>query len=147
MKRNRIFIWMGAVFLLMALSFVSLDLIFEHESQSHESFVKSHKKMYCYETYSGPPNPVLFVTDEKDIDSIKEYYEKIEHGNLNATFNFPPSFVPANQQVYVLSYDRDSSVAKIEFYYLVRGYLNSAAGYVYAHTLHKDSTKMRLKKY
>ena len=80
MKRNRIFIWICAAFFLAVLSVVSLDLIFEHESRAHESFVKPHKKMYCYETYSGPPNPVLFVKEKKDIDSIKEYYEKIEHG-------------------------------------------------------------------
>jgi len=146
MKRNRIFIWICAAIFLFALSILILDLIFEHISQSHESFVKSHKKMYCYETYSGPPNPVLFVKEKNYIDSIKEYYEKIEHGNLNATFNFPPFWVPANQQVYVLSYDGDSSVAKIEFYYLFGGHLNSAAGYVYAHTLHKDPAKIRFRK-
>jgi hypothetical protein len=146
MKRNRIFIWICTAFVFVVLSFVILALIFEHKSHTHESFVKSHKKMYCYETYSGPPNPVLFVKEEKFIDSIKEYYEKIEHGNLNATFNFPPLFVPANQQVYVLSYDRDSSVAKIEFYYLFGQNLNSAAGYVYAHTLHKNPAKIQHKK-
>jgi hypothetical protein len=146
MKRNRIFIWICVAFFLAALSFVILDLIFEHESQAHESFVKSHKKMYCYDTYSGPPNPVLFVKENFYMDSIKDYYEKIEHGNLNATFNFPPFWVRANQQVYVLSYNRDSSVAKIEFYYQFGDQLNSAAGYVYAHTLHKDPAKIPLSK-
>ena len=131
---------------MVGLGFIILDLIFEHNSQSHESFVKSHKKMYCYETYSGPPNPVLFVKEKKYIDSIKEYYYKIEHGNLNATFNFPPYFVPANQQVYVLSYNGDSSVAKIEFYYLFGHQHKSAAGYVYSHTLHKDPAKVRVRK-
>ena len=79
--------------------------------------VRSKPKMYAYQTYWGPVNPVLYVKDKHNIDSLIEYYQKIEKGNLNAEFNFPPLLLPYDTCVYVLGYEADSLVTKVLCYY------------------------------
>jgi hypothetical protein len=99
--------------------------------------------MYCYETYWGPVNPALYVKDEKFIDSLKKLYESVEKGNKNPIFNFPPFLVPLDTCVYVLAYNKDSTIAKIAFFYKYKGRPFSGGGYVYAHTLHTLKTLKR----
>lgn len=115
--------------------------------RSYHKFITSHKAMYCYDTSLGPPNPVLYVSDKKYLDSLKKYYREIEHGNPSPTFNFPIYMIPTKEKVYVLSYNKDSTIAKVAFDTSFRTVDGSNGGYVYAHLLHSQKPKYdRLKK-
>ena len=84
---------------------------------SYHANIRSKPKGYVYETYRGPVNPVLYVEKQRHIDSLIAYYTKIEHGDTNAYFNFPPLSLPYDTCVYILGYERDSMVAKVISYY------------------------------
>lgn len=95
-----------------------------------------HKKAYCYQTYWGPVNPVLIVMHESDIDSLVQYYQKIENGDSNPVFNFPPLSLPLDTCVYILEYSKDSVVAKVICFDNWGKEGTFVKGYVYAKTLH-----------
>lgn len=101
----------------------------------HEK-IKSKKKMYCYQQYWNVVNPVLFVKEEQYIDSLIGYYRKIENGDTNTIFNFPPLSLPYDTCVYVIGYERDSLVAKVVCYYDWGKQGSFVKGYVYKNTLH-----------
>lgn len=92
-------------------------------------------KAYCYQQYWGPKNPVLFVEHSKLIDSLSNYYRKIESGEPNPTFNFPPLSLPMDTCVYVLGYTEDSICAKVACYNWGRQG-DFVIGWVYSKTLH-----------
>lgn len=92
--------------------------------------------MYCYEQYWSVVNPVLFVKNERYTDSLIAYYRKIENGEVNPTFNFPPLSLPYDTCVYVLGYERDSLIAKVICYYDWGKQGSFVIGYVYINTLH-----------
>jgi len=113
----------------------------------HEN-IKSKKKMYCYQQYWKVVNPVLFVKDEKYIDSLIAYYRKIENGDTNPFFNFPPLSLPYDTCVYLLGYERDSLVAKVVCYYNWGKQGSFVKGYVYKNTLHSNPPPVNIiKKY
>ena len=125
--------------LLLIISLLILISSFEimnHISKSNDKWVRSQKKMYCYETYHGPVNPALYVQDTKYIDSLTKLYQSVENGNMNPVFNFPPLLVPTDTCVYVLGYNKDSTIVKIEFYMRYGERNLTQIGYVYSHTLH-----------
>jgi hypothetical protein len=104
---------------------------------AHKKQIMAHKKMYCYDDfYKGVINPALYVHDSNLCDSLKLYYQKTEKGNFKASFNFQPNLVPLDTCVYVLDYNKDSSIVKIAFYYQYNNRNLSDDGYVYGHTLH-----------
>ena len=45
------------------------------------------------------------------------YYQKIEKGDPNPTFNFPPLSLPYDTCVYVMGYEKISLSAEIICYY------------------------------
>jgi hypothetical protein len=94
--------------------------------------------MYCYQQYWKVVNPVLFVKKEQSIDSLIAYYRKIENGDPNPTFNFPPLSLPYDTCVYVLGYERDSLIAKVVCYYNWGKQGSFVKGYVYRNTLHSN---------
>jgi hypothetical protein len=80
--------------------------------------VKSKKKMYCYEQYDrNVVNPVLYVEKEMYFDSLVAYYKEMENGNMTPMFNFPINEVPYDTCVYVMGYERDSSIVEVICYY------------------------------
>jgi hypothetical protein len=105
-------------------------------NKSYHAGIKSKKKMYCYQQYWRVVNPVLFVEKKQYIDSLILYYQKIENGEQNPSFNFPPLSLPYDTCVYVLGYERDSLIAKVVCYYDWGKQGNFIKGYVYKNTLH-----------
>jgi hypothetical protein len=102
----------------------------------YKKWIRSHKKGYCYQTYWGPVNQVLYVKNKYDMDALIQYYQKIEKGENNPTFNFPVNTLPFDTFVYILDYERDSMIAKIACYYKYGKYHDFIKGYVYSGTLH-----------
>jgi uncharacterized protein YneF (UPF0154 family) len=101
--------------------------------------IKSNPQMYAYQTYWGPPNPVLLIEDLDFKDSLILYYKKVEKGE-NPYFNFPLKTLPITYPVYVLGYTEDNLLAEVVSYY-DRGKRTGGSylrGYVYSKTLHKD---------
>ncbi|GET25044.1 hypothetical protein [Prolixibacter sp. NT017] len=105
-------------------------------NRSYREEIQNKKKMYCYQQYWGVVNPVLFVKKKEFIDSLVVYYQKIEAGEPNPVFNFPPLSLPYDTCVYVLGYKRDSSVAHVVCYDDWGKQGSFVKGYVYIHTLH-----------
>ncbi len=105
-------------------------------NKTYHERIKAKKKMYCYEHYLNAVNPVLFVKSERYSDSLIAYYRKIENGEVNPTFNFPPLSLPYDTCVYVLGYERDSLIAKVICYYDWGKQGSFVKGYVYINTLH-----------
>ncbi|SDS63465.1 hypothetical protein SAMN05216490_1514 [Mucilaginibacter mallensis] len=126
------------IIVVVLLALTTLHFGIKYLGESIHQKVIAHKKMYCYETYhEGYVNPAMFVRDESLCDSLKQFYQKLEKGILRPYFNFQPFLVPLDTCVYVLGYGKDSSMAKIAFFYQYKGRHLSATGYVYAHTLHE----------
>ncbi len=99
--------------------------------------VTSKKKMYCYEQYdNNVVNPVLYVEEEKYIDSLIVYYQKMENGNMTPVFNFPINSMPYDTCVYVMGYERDSLIVDVICYYNWGRTGSYRRGYVYRNTLH-----------
>lgn len=122
---------------LIAIGFlITIPIIGYFVNASYHTQIKSKKKMYCYQQYWGVVNPVLYVKEKQDIDSLIVYYSKIEHGELNPTFNFPPLSLPYDTCVYVLGYEKDSTIAKVICYYDWGRHSDFVSGYVYRNTLH-----------
>ena len=65
-------------------------------SEKYYQYVQSKPKRYAYQTYWGAVNPVLYVTKTSNIDSLITYYKKIENGDDNPIFNFPPLSLPVS---------------------------------------------------
>jgi hypothetical protein len=109
----------------------------ELSSKEYESAIKSHPKMYAYQTYWGPPNSVFIIVDLKYKDQLVKYYDRASNGE-NPIFNFPLKTLPQHDPVYVIGYTSDSLLAEVVSYY-DRGRPfggNYLRGYVYAKTLH-----------
>jgi len=105
-------------------------------SKTYHKNIKSKKKMYCYQQYWGAVNPVLYVEDAQSIDLLVKYYQQVEKGDANPTFNFPPLSLPYDTCVYVINYEKDSLVAEIVCYYDWGKQGDFIKGYVYSKTLH-----------
>ncbi len=100
--------------------------------------VRNKPKRYAYQTYWGVINPVLYVKSKNDIDSLISYYQKVENGNSNPEFNFPPHTMPYDTCVYIIGYERDSLIAKVISYYEWGRQGSYVKGYVYRKTLHNN---------
>lgn len=94
--------------------------------------------MYCYELYSGVVHPALIVESNDHKDSLIQYYRKMEKGDLNPYFNFPPTPLPVDTCVYVIGYDSDSLIAEVVCYYDWGKQGDYIKGYVYRNTLHSN---------
>jgi hypothetical protein len=140
-KENRLVFGIALVLLFIVIGSFVIYRVLDNYNRSYYRFVLSHKVVYCYETFNGPANPVLYVSKPQYIDSLKKYYSEMEHGNLNPIFNFPIYEIPPNQKVYLLSYSKDSTVAKIAFDSTFRSLDGALTGYVYAHLIHSQKPK------
>ncbi|MDR2910340.1 MAG: hypothetical protein LBV47_03100 [Bacteroidales bacterium] len=106
----------------------------------YHSYVKKHPEMYVYDTFLGPPNPVLIIKNKKRYgNKLVQYYKQLEKG-VNATFNIPLKTLPQYEPVYVMKFSEDSLLAKVVCYYdygpMHGG--NFTIGWVYAKCLHKE---------
>ena len=129
--KSKTFIWIGiiAIFVFLAGHFINIY---------YHAWVRNHIKGYCYQEYWGVINPVLIVEEKINIDSILQYYQKVERGDTNPVFNFPPLSLPMDTCVYILGYERDSLIAKVLCYNDWGKKGNYIKGYVFSKTLHKS---------
>jgi hypothetical protein len=145
-KRN----WMkrkikfGTVFIIVFIFSVLVLIIGRIININYYKGLQEKRKMYCYEQYWKVVNPVLFVKDYENIDSLVAYYQKIEKGDTNPVFNFPPLLLPLDTCVYILGYERHSLVANMVCFYNWGKGGNYVKGYVYSHTLHNNPPPDRL---
>ena len=109
-------------------------------NNKYHTWVKEHKKMYCYSMFRGVYNPA-FIIDKSNKNYLIDYYEQVEM-NPKATpyIKFGTKTLPQFDPVYVLKYSNDSSIAKVVSYY-DRGRLlggSYTTGWVYVKTLHEN---------
>lgn len=106
-------------------------------SKYYKSNILNRDKLYCYDLYhNNNKNPALCVFNKSDIDSLIQYYNAMDAGNLSPIFNFQIHEVPTDTCVYILKYLRDSTVAKVIFFNDKKGYENEVRAYVDVRTLH-----------
>ncbi|MDP4202534.1 MAG: hypothetical protein Q8861_07545 [Bacteroidota bacterium] len=133
MKTNKIF----RIIFLSIIIIVIWNIIGYIVEKTFRENITSKKKMYCYEQYDkNVVNPVLYVEKRVYIDSLIDYYQKMEHGNMTPMFNFPINSMPYDTCVYVIGYERDSLVAEVICYYDWGNTGSYRRGYVYRNTLH-----------
>jgi hypothetical protein len=87
-------------------------------NKEYHKKVKSSPMRYVYQTYYGPPNPVLVIDNLKLKDSLISYYDNIRrdpHGSH--IFNFPLKTLPLYEPVYVVDFTDDSLLAEVVSYY------------------------------
>jgi hypothetical protein len=123
------------IFIIVGACFTWL-LVTHFINKGYYKRIRNKPKKYAYQTYWGVVNSVLYVKDEENIDSLIAYYKKIEKGNPNPEFNFPPLSLPYDTAIYVLGYEHDSLVAKVISFYDWGKKGNFVKGYVYTRTLH-----------
>jgi hypothetical protein len=108
-------------------------------NQHYHEDVKSRKKMYCYQTFWGPPNSALIVKDLDYGRKLIDYYKLVEKGD-NPPIEFPLLGLPTDTPVYIMGYaGSDSLLVDIVNYWDKGGKSrgNYLRGYVYAGTLHE----------
>ncbi|MBC6992322.1 hypothetical protein [Hymenobacter sp. BT491] len=118
-----------------AVCFIALWNVAAHfYVQRFHQRVHARPRRYCYETFLGPLNPVMVLTDEADKAELVSYYTRLLHGEESPVFRFPLRSVLFVRPVYVL--EQDSQVAKILYYYTAHEQGNYLEGYVDRRTLH-----------
>ena len=133
---NKVFF---AAFLIMAflvLAYFAMD----RYAKYYNADIKSKPLRYAYQTYWGPPNPVLIIEDLKYKDSLLVYHDKISTEE-NVPFNIPLKTLPQFEPLYLVGYTEDSLLAEVVSYY-DRGLKFGGSylrGYVDVKTLHKYS--------
>ena len=135
MKRGkRILIWcivlIFVLFFTVGAHFINIE---------YNKYVKSKPSMYCYETYFGPSNAVLFIKDLKYKEKYINYYKKVERRE-DPYVEFPVNSFPTDTPVYVMGYSEDMLLADVVSYY-DRGRIYGGSytrAWVYAKTLHDN---------
>ena len=97
-------------------------------------------KLYVYETFLGPANPVLIISDLKFKDELCTYYKYARDNKNYTSFSFPLNGLPQNDPVYLLGFSEDSLVAEVvSLYYRGKSFGGGfTQGYVSTLTLHNS---------
>ena len=125
---------------LLALSLVGGGLAAGWYAKHENERIRSCPKRYCYDTFSGPINAALYITDLRDSADFLHYYRTLEAGQTPVG-DFPLNGLDPTSPVYVQRYvPRDSTLVEVVNYYpnptKSRPYMVRC--YVYAHTLHDN---------
>ena len=123
---------------LLALSLVGGGMAAGWYAKHENERIRSGPKRYCYETFSGPINAALYITDLRDSADFLHYYRTLEAGQTPVG-NFPLNGLDPTSTVYVQRYiPHNSALVEVVNYYpnptKSRPYMVRC--YVYAHTLH-----------
>lgn len=96
--------------------------------------------MYAYETYYGPANLVLMISDLKYKDDLVFYYDFMRYNRRDTFIKFPLKGLPPSEPVYVLGYSEDSLVAEVVSLYYRGAHFGGGftQGWVATSVLHKD---------
>lgn len=137
MKRKIILV--SILIFILAISFIFIS---HSIAEKTELEIKSHRAVYCYQEYFGPPNQVLIVEHKDDIPNLVKYYKEMEKGE-NPLFEFDLKTLSMYEPVYLLSYSEDSLVAEVVSYsdYGKRRGGNYTRGYIYSKTIHASPPK------
>ena len=106
----------------------------EHENER----IRSCPERYCYETFAGPVNSALYITDLRDSADFLHYNCTLEAGQTPVG-NFPLNGLDPDSPVYVQGYVLpDSALVEVVNYSPnpTKSRLFMVRCYVYAHTLH-----------
>lgn len=119
---------------LLALAFISLGLAAAWYSGYKNQAIRSQPVRYCYETFRGPVNATLYITDLDDSTTYLRYYRAVSQGQ-NPVIEFPLHGLDPSSPVYVQRWlGVDSSLAEIVNYdegagkgrpYMVRCYVDT----------------------
>lgn len=125
-------------FIIPLLIIIFLCLHFYNQWYYEELYKKP--KMYVYETFLGPANPALMITDLKYKNELNSYYNFVKTNKKYTSFSFPLKGLPQTESVYILSYSEDSLVAEfVSLYYRGRSFGGGfTKGYVSTLTLHSN---------
>lgn len=72
--------------------------------------------MLCYETLSGPRNPVLVIDNLKQRKEYEAYYNCERQRKGECYISFPLQTLPVNDTVFVMGYSKDSVLADVVSY-------------------------------
>ena len=127
-----------AYFSLIGLALVGVGLTARWYVENENDGVRSHPKRFCYETFRGPVNATLYITDVDDSTAYLRYYRAVRQGQ-NPVIEFPLHGLDPSSPVYVQRWlGADSALAEVVSYYQSgdksRPY--RVRCYVDAHTLH-----------
>lgn len=134
--KNRFWVILGVIIIIGIISFPVGSYFY---NSRYHAWVKDQPEKYCYQTFYGPPNPALVITDLNYKNNLVEYYEFIaENPREDKGIGVPLKTLPIREKVYLLGYTKDSLLAEIVSYYdrgvrLGGSYLR---GWVYAKTIH-----------
>ena len=106
--------------------------------ERHDKAIRNYPIRYCYQEYSGPPNSVLIIEDEKDIQALIDHYTKLEKQTQDY-FEFDLRTLSMYDPVYLISYyGKDSLVAEVVSFnnYGIKFGGAYIKGFVYSKTLH-----------
>jgi hypothetical protein len=90
--------------------------------------------MYCHSNYFKD-----YVWIIEDLKYSKDYVKHFQTKSLFARrITFKTEIIPNNSEVYLLSYEKDSTLAKIVCYYSKNGFGKIVKGFVYSKWLYKE---------
>lgn len=90
-------------------------LCYYYSTIYHEK-IRAHPEMYCYDTFRGPVNSVLYITSLGDAADYLHYYREWRTGKIPVG-NFPLNGLDPDVPVYVQGYiGKDSSLAEVVSY-------------------------------
>lgn len=97
-------------------------------------------KMYPYESFIGPANHVLIISDIKYKDELVFHYEYVKKNKKYKSFSFPLKGLPVSEPVYILGYSEDSLVAEVVSLYYRGAHFGGGftQGWVATSVLHKE---------
>ena len=111
----------------------SLLRVFSTCAKNYHKKIKSHTKIYCH---SDRFKDYVWV-----IEDLKYSADYIKHFQSKSRFprriSFKTENIPNNSEVYLLSYEKDSTLAKIACYYSKNGFGKIVEGYIFSKWLYK----------
>jgi hypothetical protein len=101
---------------LLALAVVGLGLAGGWYAEYSAQAIRAHPLRYCYETFRGPVNATLYITDLDDSSTYLRYYRAVSRGQ-NPVIEFPLNGLYPSSPVYVQRWlGVDSALAEVVNY-------------------------------
>jgi hypothetical protein len=108
-----------------------------YKSKQYYNSIKDNLKVFVYDTTYGVINPVLYITNLKNKESLITYYENVELKN-EIPIDFSMNYMRFPDPVFLIgSLKQDTSIVEVvDFNTHCWGYVK---GYVYYKTVHLDA--------
>ncbi|MEC3907841.1 hypothetical protein VOI54_12500 [Tamlana sp. 2201CG12-4] len=93
--------------------------------------IKSSPKKYCYNSTTK-----YYIKVLDDLSDAQEYIDLFENKSpYPKRIRFDFEVIPNNSQVYLLGYEKDSTLAEIVCYYMKNGFGQMVEGYIHSQLL------------